>query len=336
MVSVKTVPLQQTTRKPCVEKAKEAFCNKMQTAKTFVIKAGTKTGSLLGVVRNNISFIHKVWKVIAFSSTIFNAILKRESPSALSSKLETAIDYAEMAQILDDTDVLFSHRIVRNEDKKPRLDNEKHAIRKTKFQQMWYDYKKEEPIKLPFMGIFRTSLIAADVGGIFLWCSDRGVFDLGDWSTRITEKISGFAHISRIGLGNIVRGVVGVAFTFLAADAIKRLVTRPDADTPQKKITTERTQAFLDLAWAVTEVAFKVFALAGVATIIGGALGLVALCGLGAIASSVGIASGLYKYITSKEDDDVKNKNRVQAKKEAIEAHNQRMFDQAALRTVAA
>lgn len=273
-----------------------------------------RTGQAIGNARDSISIIHKIWKVIGSAAIIANVVLKRDGWVNLSNKLESAVDYAEIVQGLDNADHLFARRTIRNEDGTPKLDDKGQPIKKTKFQQLWFDYEKNK-VKLPFAGLFRVSLISADIGGLAFWGESMGFYDMSNWATKITEKFSGFATVAKIGLGNIIKGIVGFAFAFFAIDSTIRLV-QSVKDKDQVKI----TKSALELAWSVTEVALKVFLLAGCATLIGGTLGVIATAGLGILAAGMGVASGIYNYIQGRKQSEEEEKELKQKRKQALEA----------------
>lgn len=118
------------------------------------------------------------------------------------------------------------------------------------------------------------------VGGIALLLEEVTLINLSKIGEAIGSiPVFGMATQLGVGLGTIVSSAVGIAFAFWGANAIRDIV---QSDDPQ-----ENTKAWLMLTWCVSEVALKVFVVAGGTNPVG-------LIALGTIAAVLGITTFLY------------------------------------------
>lgn len=208
---------------------------------------------------------------------------------SLSNLMANADNLIDTAQVLGDVDCCTSGEIIQN----------------------WTD-------KLYCKVASFASFFAADLMGLSMWLDELQFISLANISAKIATKIPAFEIVSRIGLGTVLRCFVGVGFVFLGLEAQRRinLANRnigrlqeeiksiPDSDPSHtskiiliNKIECFKRHAKWERAWAITEVAFKVFALAGGGALFGG----LALVGFGAFAAAVGIWAFVYKINHDKQ-----------------------------------
>lgn len=174
-------------------------------------------------------------------------------------------------------------------------------------------YKKDNIADNIANGIF----LGADIAGIGFWLEDLQLPLLG----KISELVGKIPVLNQIpfSLSQAVTGAVGAAFAFLGVGAVIKLAQAYKGD---KNI--DKTQAWLDLAWAVVEVVSKTFILLGLAQIaIFGTFGLV---GLGIAGSALGIASSVYgSYAERAKQQRFDAENRAHAVQ--VRQHDQQLAD---------
>jgi hypothetical protein len=118
--------------------------------------------------------------------------------------------------------------------------------------------------------------------GIFLFLDELAIIDLASIGAKMGNSI--FGKLTEIGwsLNDLALGAVGAAYTCFGVSAFIRLM---HAETPR-----DTTQAWLDLAWSIAEVALKIFIFSGCSSV-------VSLVVLGSIAAVLGLVAFVYERI---------------------------------------
>lgn len=137
--------------------------------------------------------------------------------------------------------------------------------------------------KLSLVGNILVTL--ADFGGVVLWLNELKIIQLAKWGASLGKQAI-FSPLVRFGLTRILGVVGGAGFVFLGADAVYRMATA--------KNKYQFGKACFDLAWSVSEIALRVFILAGCTNVPG-------LVTLGILAAGTGIAAFLYGYYYKKQ-----------------------------------
>lgn len=233
-------------------------------------------------VRGNIGNGVRVVKMGIAAISGLSPVCNNSALTNLSGKLANYEDTTDAFQLFEDANYMFSRRTVRDANGNPVLDANGEVERSSEYVQDW----KNAPAK----AIGRTALAGANMGSAGLFMSATGV------TSKLEDKFAGFANFMRVGLVQIVRGLVAFGFAALAIDAIIRLV--------KAEGTKEKVSAALDLAWSVAEVALKVFVIAGAATLIGGIAGIIIGAALAFIAAGLGLAAAIYKMVAEKQARD--------------------------------
>lgn len=152
-------------------------------------------------------------------------------------------------------------------------------------------YKKDHPLKVAGC----VALAVADTLGVLMFIDELSHVFSNALSAIGNTRIMDF--VSRIPVGGIVSGIVGVGFFFIGADALRTLyTTRNVSDADDKNINITRIKASLDLLRCGLEVTGKVIVVAAAFSIIPGvAPGVIVLIAtFGVAAGVVGLASFLF------------------------------------------
>lgn len=126
-----------------------------------------------------------------------------------------------------------------------------------------------------------AAFTCAGVCGFFLFLDELAIIDLASFSANTggSAIVEILAQVTR-NLSDLAIGAVVIAYGCFGVSALIRLMHAESSK--------DKTQAWLDLAWSVAEVALKVFVLAGCTSVIG-------LVALGSVAAVLGLTAFVYE-----------------------------------------